>query len=407
MNKQSIQSVIMVHTLQEAENYCNSFIAPMGKHRERTLDRMKTLMDLLGNPQKTVTVIHVGGSTGKSSTAYIIAVLLETTGLRVGLHIKPHLQKITERCCINRIPIPDDQFIAYVNAIQPYINTMIEKPTYFEILVAITLWYFAKNHVDVAVMEVGRGGRVDATNICSSKLYVLTNVTLMHTDILGKTLEDITKEKMGIVKHKNMKVITGVSQPKLRSYLQKLGRTLHIPITMVNITKHLTPLEQNQRLAIAAVKLFTSITESQIQQCLSTIQIPGRMEIWVVNGQTFIMDNGKTNKFLTLLPYRFPKKNMHVVLPAQLLLNTKALIKQTAPFTSEFIFVSFPERRPGKMDRALMEKSIQKKHRTFIDIEKFIRTYMNKPNEDVFLITGSLKLIGAIRTILKPSIELK
>ncbi|MFH0749298.1 MAG: Mur ligase family protein [Candidatus Gottesmanbacteria bacterium] len=435
-----------MRTLQEAEDYCNSFIAPQNHPRERTLSRMKTLMNALGNPQNSLTVIHVGGSSGKGSTAYMTATLLEHAGLTVGLHIKPHIQSITERMSINRIPIPDKEFVSYVNTIKPIIRKISQKhknntPTYFELLVAIALWYFYDNHVDVAVIEVGRGGRVDATNICSSKLFILTNVSRMHTDILGRTIKEIAKEKMGIVKNTTT-VITGATQPAIQSYIKKLctrtnsslkitGRDFlltaspikpymnvssiqtatyknqDITITDIPLTLHGTFQEGNAALAITAAKTFTTITDKQIRDAFASMQFPGRMEIRYLKGHILIMDNAKTLACIQSLHQLFPYKKLRIVLPAQLQKRTKTFIAHVSPFASEFILVFFPERRESTEDVQEFKKIAHGTRVTSVDISQFQQSYIHKNTHDIFFITGNMTFIGAVRTSIHIPFALK
>lgn len=426
-------------TLTAAEQYCNSFISPPHAPKNRTLERMKNLMASLGNPQENLSVVHVGGSVGKGSTAYMTATLLESAGLSVGLHIKPHLQSITERCIINRKVMPDADFVSYVNNIRPHVEKLREKPTYFELLVAIALWYFNDRHVDVAVVEVGRGGRVDATNICPSTLFILTNVMRLHTDILGTTLFEIATEKMGVVKNSTT-VVTGVSQKSVLAHIKTLCRqtnsTLRIlghdffvdaapqlpyeknnPARLCTYTDLHTALPdipmplfgdfqlKNAALAITAAKLLTTLSDTQIRTAFQSMKFPGRMEILPYRTNTLVMDSAhdatKIGKLVATLKHLFPHTRMQVVLPAQRFSGTEAYIQVFRPMVSAFVLITYPERKPSPQDVAAFTKSVKNAGCscpvTSINIDAFASYYSNAKRNTVFLVTGSMTLIGAVR----------
>ncbi len=170
------------------------------------LDRIKKLMDLLGNPQSTYPVIHVAGTKGKGSTAAFIDSVLQTAGYKVGLYTSPHLHDYTERIQINRIPISHDSLVNEVEFIKKLLPEVPEITT-FEITTAIAFRFFAENKIDVAVVEVGLGGRLDATNIVDPVISVITSLSYDHMNILGDTIEKIAAEKAGIIKDNRPVVI--------------------------------------------------------------------------------------------------------------------------------------------------------------------------------------------------------
>jgi len=159
------------------------------------------LMECLGNPQNKFNSIHVAGTNGKGSTAHLIAAVLQSAGYKVGLYTSPHLVDFRERIRINGQPVPEQEVTAFVEKIsdpQSPINQI--NPSFFEITMALAFDYFAKQQVDFAVVEVGLGGRLDATNIITPILSVITNIGLDHTEFLGNTLAEIAREKAGIIK---------------------------------------------------------------------------------------------------------------------------------------------------------------------------------------------------------------
>ncbi|HEY8934283.1 MAG TPA: folylpolyglutamate synthase/dihydrofolate synthase family protein, partial [Cyclobacteriaceae bacterium] len=156
------------------------------------------LCEALGNPQYKFKSIHVGGTNGKGSTSHMLASILQEAGYKTGLYTSPHLKDFSERIRINGEEISKDFVVDFVNRIKPVIEEI--KPSFFEITVALAFDYYAQNNVDVAVIEVGLGGRLDSTNIITPVLSVITNIGWDHMDLLGDTLEKIAFEKAGIIK---------------------------------------------------------------------------------------------------------------------------------------------------------------------------------------------------------------
>lgn len=163
------------------------------------LGRMFALMEDLGNPHKRYPVVHVAGTKGKGSTAAMIASVLQAAGYKVGFYTSPHLIDFVERIQINRVPISHADLVQIVNAIKPSVGR-IERLTTFELTTAAAFLYFSQQKVDVAVIEVGLGGRLDATNVVDPLLAVITSLSLDHVKVLGDTLEKIAREKGGIIK---------------------------------------------------------------------------------------------------------------------------------------------------------------------------------------------------------------
>lgn len=162
------------------------------------------VMDKLGNPQDSLSVIHIAGTNGKGSTAAFISSILGECGLKVGLFTSPHLVKINERIRIDGKDISDETFLSVYNKVETAISENIKDGgtalSFFEILFVMSVIYFDDNDVDVAVFETGLGGRLDATNILASVVSVITSVGLDHTEYLGDTIEQIAAEKAGIIK---------------------------------------------------------------------------------------------------------------------------------------------------------------------------------------------------------------
>ena len=162
------------------------------------LDNTYRLMAHLGDPHKTLRAVHVAGTNGKGSTSHLIAAALQAQGYRVGLFTSPHLVDFRERIRISGEMIPKDIVVQFVEDNRAFLDEL--RPSFFETTMALAFWYFSQQQVDIAVIEVGLGGRLDSTNILIPLLSVITNIGIDHTDFLGNTLAQIANEKAGIIK---------------------------------------------------------------------------------------------------------------------------------------------------------------------------------------------------------------
>ena len=177
--------------------------APMFQHLGKRayksgLENTYILDERLGHPHKNYHTIHVAGTNGKGSTSHLLAAVLQAQGYKVGLYTSPHLRDFRERIRVNGVMISEGDVADFIEEVLPWIEEL--HPSFFEITTALAFKYFEKQNVDVAVIEVGLGGRIDCTNIISPLLSIITNISLDHTDLLGPTLVDIAKEKAGIIK---------------------------------------------------------------------------------------------------------------------------------------------------------------------------------------------------------------
>ena len=192
------------------------------------LDRMRQLLSLLSDPHECAPVVHVAGTKGKGSTAVMIAEMLGAAGYRVGLFTSPHISRFEERMTVEGIPPSPARLVELAERVAGPVSLMDRSPgpmdaTYFEIATAMAWLYFAEKQVDLAVLEVGLGGRLDATNICNPEVAVITNISRDHTALLGGTLPQIAREKAGIIKS-GVPVISGVSQDEARRVIVEVCR---------------------------------------------------------------------------------------------------------------------------------------------------------------------------------------
>jgi dihydrofolate synthase/folylpolyglutamate synthase len=195
------------------------------------LNRMVELMDLLGNPQNRYPIIHVAGTKGKGSTAAMIASVLQRSGLKVGLYTSPHLQDYCERIQVNRENISHGELVKLVNTICPLVEK-VDGLTTFEITTALGFQEFSETGVDIAVVEVGLGGRLDATNIITPLVSVITSLSYDHMNVLGNTLSQIATEKAGIIKP-NRPIILAPQEDTPRKVIEAIAAERSAPLVRV------------------------------------------------------------------------------------------------------------------------------------------------------------------------------
>ncbi|MGL6344483.1 MAG: bifunctional folylpolyglutamate synthase/dihydrofolate synthase [Waterburya sp.] len=282
------------------------------------LTRIEKLLADLGNPQKQVPIIHVAGTNGKGSVCAYLSSILTEGGYKVGRYTSPHLVDWTERIHLNEQAIATSTLIEILRDIQKAIDPDSESPTQFEVITAAAWLYFARSKVDIAVMEVGLGGRLDATNVCDRPLIsIITSLSREHWQRLGPTLADIAGEKAGIIKP-NCPVIVGQLPPTAREVVAARARDLNASITWVKPAKEVNialnnnanwakyndleyPLPllgevqlNNSALAIAAIKTLQqqgwAIPELAIQTGMNKTRWLGRLQWTTWKNHSLLID---------------------------------------------------------------------------------------------------------------------
>ncbi|MET4083736.1 dihydrofolate synthase/folylpolyglutamate synthase [Pedobacter sp. UYP30] len=181
----------------------------------------------LDNPEQKFKSIHVAGTNGKGSTSHILAAVLQAQGYKTGLYTSPHLKDFRERILINGKKIGKQQVTKFVNEQKLLIEQL--EPSFFEVTVAMAFDYFANEQVDIAIIEVGLGGRLDSTNVITPEVSVITNISLDHTNLLGSTVQEIAPEKAGIIKQR-IPVVIGETQKSIKDIFEEKAKTLNAPI---------------------------------------------------------------------------------------------------------------------------------------------------------------------------------
>ncbi len=371
-------------------------------------------MDASSNPQNKLKLIHITGTKGKGSTAIFLSKLLQSAGYKAGLFTSPHLVDLRERIQINQNPISKKSFVAVFNSLLPHINKI--KPTFFEITAAMAFHYFAKKKVDYAVIEVGLGGRLDATNIIKPLVSVITRIDFDHMDILGNTITKIAREKAGIIKQ-STPVITIPQPPEamriIRSYAKIKKAPLYVIPKSQIASQKLPPLvtgkhqKENFILALAACERL-KISAKSIYFLLGSVILPARIET-VSKNPLIIVDvshNPVSIKALAdTIKKEFEYDKLILILGLARDKEVDKILKTILPIADIIIFT--------KSDNPRLLEPIE-----FIDYIKDFDLYIPvflEPDcrktlriarslarkNDLILITGSFSLAGALYPTIK------
>jgi dihydrofolate synthase/folylpolyglutamate synthase len=279
------------------------------------LDNMKKLMDYLGNPQNNLKIVHIAGTSGKTSTSYYVASLLKQAGHTVGLTVSPHIDEINERSQINLSILPEAEYCSELSQFLYLVESSGVNPSYFELLIAFAYWLFNKRNVEYAVVEVGLGGLMDCTNVINrtDKVCVITDIGLDHTKILGNSVSKIAYQKAGIIQKNNNIFMYHQGQDIMEAIEKRCSENNannHIIESVAQKYKTIKSLplfqKRNLNLAINAVNyilkrdLFRVLTEAEIQSA-SKVYIPGRMEVAEYKNKTIIIDGSHNEQKINAL----------------------------------------------------------------------------------------------------------
>jgi len=302
------------------------YTGPGQPRRKFSLAEIGVLLDELGDPQRRVRAVLIAGTNGKGSTASTLASILTSCGMRTGLYTSPHLARVNERIRIGEAEIADDDFARLFFRVQDAAKKLMENgklpqlPSFFEVLTALALLYFAEAEVEIAVLEVGMGGRLDATNIVDPLISVITDISLDHTEWLGSTIAAITREKAGILRRGGT-LITLPQHPEANQALGEaaaelgvcgVNAAIYMPAINAEVASsyevealggvievasplHGVHQQRNVALAIAAaveLKLAHGlpITPAGISKGIRQTRWPGRLERFDKNGVEWILD---------------------------------------------------------------------------------------------------------------------
>ena len=241
------------------------------------LSNIESFIKRLGNPHKKIKTIHVAGTNGKGSVSHIIASIIQSKGLRVGIYSSPHLVNFRERIKINGEYISEKYILNFVNCHYDFMRS--KALSFFEMTVGLAFDYFNNQQVDIAIIEVGMGGRLDATNIIDPEISIITNIGFDHTEFLGNSLSKIAEEKAGIIK-KNIPVLIGEYNPETALVFKRKAQELDSSIYFVNESekKYKTDLtavyqQKNLNTAINAIKLLPGFNISGAEINLAILRV--------------------------------------------------------------------------------------------------------------------------------------
>jgi dihydrofolate synthase / folylpolyglutamate synthase len=355
-------------------DYLYSFVDYSLKHSseiakaEFNLDRMFALMEELGNPHKKYPIIHVAGTKGKGSVCALCASALQAAGYTVGLYTSPHLLDYTERIRINGEPISHEQLIELVEEIKPAV-AKIPKLTTFEITTALGFLAFAKNDVHAAVIEVGLGGRLDATNIVMPAVSVITSLSYDHMAVLGDTLAKIASEKAGIIKE-DVPVVSAPQKEEALEVLERVAKLKRCELTLVGrdvsferlsssleeqvlvVSNNHSSLElkipllglnqiENAATSYAALKASgLKISDEAVQKGFAEVKWPARFEV-VRRDPPVILDSAHNqDSFARLsetLDEHFPRKPVYLIFGASEDKNIPGMFAEMKPKIKKLI----------------------------------------------------------------------
>jgi dihydrofolate synthase / folylpolyglutamate synthase len=413
--------------MRDAIKYLNS----LGIHRINLgLDRISKILETFDNPHKRLTCIIIAGTNGKGSVAAVTASILSAAGFKVGLYTSPHLVRISERIRVNdeEIPLGDlSRLIMKIKATASKILT--EQPTYFEVLTAVAFVFFYEKEVDFAVLEVGMGGRFDATNVANPIVSVITNVSLDHTEYLGDNIDKIAYEKAGVIKY-GVPLVTGAHGSALnvigaiaekesarvfrmgRDFSSKSENSAHFnyrghSFDLINLQLGLPGLYQinNATMAIATIEILCErygidINEKSLRIGLSTANWEGRMETLRLN-PPLILDGAHNPSaayaLRSSLKHAYPEKKFLFLIGMLADKDHENYLKELSPITEGMIITEVPsERHMPSEDLANIARSYVDSVRVIND-SKAAFIALKKHNSTPACITGSLYLIGAIK----------
>jgi dihydrofolate synthase/folylpolyglutamate synthase len=410
------------------------------------LKNINYLLYLLGDPHKKLKIIHVAGTNGKGSTCSLISSILQSDGHKVGLYTSPHLIDFTERFKVNHKPIDRKKVSELLERIKPFIEKVANTPSYghptfFEVITSMAFLYFFEEQVDFLVLEVGLGGRLDATNVCEPLISVITHIDYDHMDKLGNSLGEIAREKGGVIKPEGIVIssnqfeeayneIKKIADEK-NSLIYTVGREISYKIVKSDIKEVIfnlkgiyhnyknlhTPLLGRHQADNAAAAITTiealkirgvKISEKAIRTGLEKVKLTGRLEI-IQNNPTLILDGAHNPSGIRIvrqaLKEIFSYQQLILVLAIFADKDYKKMIQIIAPKADLIITTK------AKSPRAASPQVIAKEAAQYIEQNKIIVTenipqaincaLSNSKKDDLICITGSLYTVGEAKRYFK------
>lgn len=414
------------------------------------LERVEQLLKKIGDPHKKMKIIHVGGTNGKGSTVAMISSILKEDGYRVGSFTSPHLSSYRERIVVNNEKISEEEILRLFTELKPIIDEMstepVNQPSFFEVTTTIALKYFSEQKVDFAVLEVGLGGRLDATNVVQSLVSVITNIGLEHTDILGNNSLEIAREKAGIIKE-NSVLITATENDEVYSLFEKIckeknskifrvgedikieylesmleGQRFQVKTFNGNFDNLFVPLLGSYQLtnvatavgAIEALKFYgINIPKSAVVNGLKKVKWPGRFEI-VQQDPIVVLDCAKdplaARSLNESLVSFFKNKRIILVISISRDKKIELMMKEILPAVDTVIITEHKVMGRATEPSVIAEevKKYSKSYEVVEDVKDAVKKAISiAGNDDVVCVTGSLFTVGEARELWYPEVDFR
>lgn len=413
------------------------------------LERTERLLELLGNPHKSLKLIHIAGTNGKGSTSAILGKILMEHGYKIGYFNSPHLYEIEETIRINEENIKEEEFITLINEIKPFVNQVVKEgfnhPTEFEVLTCIMFLYLYRQKVDFGVIEVGLGGRLDSTNVLTPILSVITSIGLDHMNILGNTIEEIAREKAGIIKrgvpiitcNQKDEAIKAITEKSLKESsnliivnpnnyklleINKNGTINQRALVNINGKEEIINLSLlgehqiiNLSLAMEAIKEldalnYINLDINKLKIATKSVKWKGRLEILKEN--PYIVVDGAHNvdgiRYLKNNIEKYFKYNdLYLILGILADKEVEKMLEIIAPMAKEIYTVTSNSIRATSAENLKNEVlKYNKNTLAFEDYEEAANYAIKKAKkEDLVLASGSLYMIGKMREIINKIIN--
>jgi len=434
--------------LEAAEAYLEGLInlerSPSYAGARLSLAPIRALLARLGNPERTLRVLHIAGSKGKGSTALLSEALLRAAGLRVGTFTSPHLERWTERFRIDGREVPGDRLADAIERLRPAVDALREgadPPSFFDATTAAALLLFADERLDVAILEVGLGGRLDSTNAVTPAVTCITTIELEHTEKLGSTLAAIAGEKAGIAKP-GVPLVTGALPPEaaavaaqraseLGAPLARLGDELVVAVKSESLDAIETRFEEggfaceftlgvagvhqvaNAALALACARRLGVASDAVLARAariaFARPELPGRIEI-VSRAPWIVIDGAHTEasaRALARVLARIPRRSAHLVVSISAGKALAAICAALAPLADRITVTRAEPIRsltPAEVADAMRAASPALDLRIVPNPHLALRAAREAVgNEDLLCATGSFYLAGIARKVLLPA----
>lgn len=408
----------------ETLNFIHSF---KGNGRRPQLERMRWLLKQAGDPQSHYPTVHIVGTNGKGSTTSYLQNILTKSGYQVGTFTSPYITRFNERISINGTEIPDKDLISLVAKAQVILNDLEEhtnfgRPTEFELVTLLMFLYFDLKQVDMAIIEAGIGGRLDSTNVLSPELAICTSIGFDHTETLGNSLLDIANHKAGVMRE-NTPILLGRVSAEVEHFFNQKSYDLQAPLAIIDREIQLLPKdnqtiqisydhwespnlklpmlgqhqENNAGLAVTAAHLlaqtFSKITDKSIQEGIEETHWPGRSE-WI--GNNIYLDGAHNPQGIAslkqVLKDNFANRRVHILFAGLRRKSLADLLEELRDYDITVTSFDFFE--------ALPLDDYPKDFKRAADYRDWLAQAESSNSDDLFVVTGSLYFISAVRNYL-------